>query len=548
MKNIITILTLSFITLACTINLHAQTPKAWTQFVQAKKHGKTPDLPDYSYAGYKYSLEPIPHVDYKIFDVTKFGAVPNDNKSDRDAVIKAIAAAKTNGSGVVYFPAGRFNLNELKGRKESIIIDASNIVLRGAGSTKNGTEIFMRHYMLEKEPGKMWTVPPLFKFTAPYHYGKKINVPVRGTKLAKITTDSPRESFTITVDDTSKLKPGMVIALNVSGKAPQSELIGDLPLRPIWSRIVNNGISVNEEHLIKSIHGNTITLAEPIHMNVFAEHNWSITSNPMIENCGVEDIHFVGNFKEKFKHHKNFIHDSGWKILDMNRVRNGWIVRNKLTDISAGFHFSGCLSSSMLLNTVAGNRGHSCFGMNWGYGNVIGLSQDITNDGTWHGPASSHEQVGAVIWRWHANKGAGPDFHAQYPHTSLIDTVYCSISSNGGSYVNQPNHLKYATYWNFKDNALASGQYDFWNLPQTKQQRKNNYFGNVKVAYPNMIGYQGNRSFNPKTMGIVELQNKRPFPESLFEAQLTLRNRGKLPKWIKQYKKAWEKLKKQHAN
>jgi hypothetical protein len=46
-----------------------------------------------------------------LFDVTKFGAVPNDGMDDTDAVQKALDAAGGNGGGVVYLPRGRFQMN-----------------------------------------------------------------------------------------------------------------------------------------------------------------------------------------------------------------------------------------------------------------------------------------------------------------------------------------------------------------------------------------------------------------------------------------------------
>ena len=68
--------------------LHGVAP-LWEEFVEAKKAGKTPILPDFSYAGYHFSEREIPSVtNKKYFKVTDFGAVPNDNKFDDEAIQK----------------------------------------------------------------------------------------------------------------------------------------------------------------------------------------------------------------------------------------------------------------------------------------------------------------------------------------------------------------------------------------------------------------------------------------------------------------------------
>ncbi len=54
------------------LNCREQPKTVWENYVHAKKEGLTPILPDFSYAGYKYREEPIPDVDYKIFNVTNF--------------------------------------------------------------------------------------------------------------------------------------------------------------------------------------------------------------------------------------------------------------------------------------------------------------------------------------------------------------------------------------------------------------------------------------------------------------------------------------------
>jgi hypothetical protein len=160
-------------------------------------------LPDFSYVGYHNGEKEIPKIDnFKIFDVTKFGAIPNDAISDKGAIQKAIQAANKNGSGIVFFPKGRFLINEETDSAISIVSNNSKIILRGSGSGAGGTELYMKEPLPPKNPDQMWTVPPIFIFTA---RGKDINI---GTvvKPAKVG------DFTLTLNNTKNIKPGVCIS------------------------------------------------------------------------------------------------------------------------------------------------------------------------------------------------------------------------------------------------------------------------------------------------------------------------------------------------
>ena len=88
-----------------------RTATTYQQFVKDKENGTEPIVPDFSYAGYHYFTKPVPDVAHPIFDITDYGAIPNDNISDQPAIVSAIAAAEANGRGIVFFPPGEFLVN-----------------------------------------------------------------------------------------------------------------------------------------------------------------------------------------------------------------------------------------------------------------------------------------------------------------------------------------------------------------------------------------------------------------------------------------------------
>lgn len=132
--------------LCCTTGLTAQeTPQIWKKYIGEINDSEVPDLPNYSYAGYKLGEEAIPVSNAPVYDVTDYGAIANDDLSDVDAVKAAITAAENSGGGVVFFPKGEFIVNATAGNDASIVIGGSHIVLKGSGSGQGGTVITMQN-------------------------------------------------------------------------------------------------------------------------------------------------------------------------------------------------------------------------------------------------------------------------------------------------------------------------------------------------------------------------------------------------------------------
>ncbi len=95
-------------------------------------------LHDFSYAGYHRGEDPIPHINTKITDLT--GApyfADNTGTKDVTAILqKALDDVGKAGGGVVYLPAGTYQLNVSAAKKNPIKISYSHTVLRGAGVGK----------------------------------------------------------------------------------------------------------------------------------------------------------------------------------------------------------------------------------------------------------------------------------------------------------------------------------------------------------------------------------------------------------------------------
>ncbi|MFC1763391.1 DUF4955 domain-containing protein [Planctomycetota bacterium] len=495
----------------------------WSQFAEAKNNGNEPILPDYSYAGYQRGETSIPRAQWDIFDVTAYGAVPDDRLSDRTAVQSAITAAEANGSGIVFFPPGLFRISEEAGVDTGINIVGENIVVRGSGSGPGGTEIFMREYLVPTNPDASWTAPQMFDFgPAPGNY---VN-----TWQTTITKDADRESFSITVADTSTLQPEMLVELSMNNPAANADFLDGLEPWDIWTTTIDSGINVQgERHRIQSIgRRGVVTFYEPIHCNIRAAHGWSVSSSALLRGWGVEDIHFRGNLPVVVGDHFNAIHDAGWKFLAFFCGESPYLRSCRFTDCSSAAAMDYCYGGTILNCSIEGNQAQSSFiSSYYSYGTLMAYCTDMIFKGAVNGFAANSGAVGTVITRC-KNSNQGFDWHASWPYCTLLDACSGGLMGSGGYYGNLPNHMRHLTLWNFNQTAdKVYYQYDWW-----KPRVDTEYYSGAKVVHPIIVGYHGrNTTFKPESCQIIESHGTPVEPASLYESQLKLRL-GILPAWI----------------
>ncbi|NMH88382.1 DUF4955 domain-containing protein [Flavivirga algicola] len=520
----------------------------WQSYVTQKSTGKPTSIIDYSYAGYAFGEVGIPNssvLNYPIFDVTTFGAIANDTIADDFAIAKAINAAEKKGKGVVFFPKGRFVVNKGEHTK-GFEINSSNIILKGAGAGLDGTEIFMQDYMRHDKSLFKWTSPHMFTFKP-----KNLNVDTFCSTnidsrpypyVSKIVEDSKLGSKTIYVEDAKRFAgQSHIILVMPYNKESIIDFMGTLQTRPQWERINSKGIAANEIHKIASIKENTITLEKPLLTDIKKKYGWYVAPHEVIEACGFEDIHFIGNFQESFVHHKNKIHDGGWKGVKMAHVSNGWVRRCVFSNVNSAVGIVGSITSSVIMNVLNGKQGHGSVEMTFGTRNFVGLWKDDTDKGQWHGIDASHLAAGNVAWRIYAQKGRGFDLHSGSTRQTLYDCYEgYNMSGNGGNYKMEPHHLNGFTLWNFKQYGPAVANYNYWSLQPRKDNPQSPYWG-FAISNPYIVGFHGaNTTFNEASLGYVESIGKKVLPESLYEAQLTYRM-GERPDWIDTVLETWEK-------
>lgn len=506
--------------------LPENTSALWLEFLQYRQAGTESRLADFSYAGYGFGEKNIPDADCPVFDVTQYGAVPDDGKSDREAFQAAIAAAQANGKGIIYFPAGRFDLRPQDAPNKSIVISGDNLILRGAGSGENGTELYMEYPNEPETEGALWSCPPLISMRYSFDKDKELALDdnYSDRKLADITADAARGSFTVEVNSTSGLYIGKRVFLNLKNNDPA--LIAD-ELHPYevmseWTDLLNNGVQVTEYNEIARIEGNRITFKAPILHKVEAKWGWTLHEHSSQIGMGVEDIAFVGNFQDEFVHHQDATHDSGFKMLTLLRQVNSWVRRCRFTDVSEALSVQKSANVSVFSCSITGNQGHSAIRSEASTRVFIGAIQD--QPAQYHSAGVSKTSIGTVLWRNKTASNSCFESHSYQPRVTLLDACQGAFIPNhaGGDQASAPNHLGELVLWNYK-NTKGSGKFDLW--------CRNNRF-----LLPIIAGFHGKRiTFLQKQFTINEKQGTTVYPESLYEAQL-IERLGYLPEWLQQLK------------
>ena len=504
--------------LLCLLNSLAQQSPLWEDFKNAKATGAEPILPDFSYVGYNYCETEIPVLNYKVFDVTLFGAVPNDSKSDKEAIKKALQEAAKNGEGIVYFPKGKYYINTDGDGIDIIEIVSSNIVLRG--EDRNNTILFFDKDLPPTDPNKLWSCPSAIKT-------KTIK---EDRFLTNITANAKRETYTVQVEDASSLNPGDWVVLEVLNNSEDLIKYDIQPLvpDPEWTSILEKGVKVNERHQIARVNGNLITFKEPIHYDVQTKHGWKLSTFEHLQNIGFENITFEGNWLKEFVHHRSAQDDGGWSILTISDAVNSWVRDCTFKNVNNAIDFASSAACTAININIEGTIGHSAIHTNGSTGILMAYINDIAGMHHSIGVAGG-STINTVIWRSKYAAHTSFESHASQPRCTLFDKVEGGFfqGRGGGARFNLPNHGRYLVLWNFKE--IDKPEQDFTFIA------KDTWYW--RIVPPIIVGFHGaGTTFKEDEVQILESLGKPVNPESLFEAQLKLRL-GKLPDWIEKIKK-----------
>lgn len=501
--------------------------KVWDDFANNSPENL---LLDYSYAGYNHgesAPEDVYSLGYKIYDVTAYGAVPNDGKSDRDAFKKAYQAAlgsstadrNDHARAIIYFPEGEFILHtsddDVNGATPVLSLRVGDFIIKGAGRDK--TTIYMQDPALPSDPSVLYSSPSMIEIK---HYSGL-------SDMTTVTEDAARGTFSVTVASTSNIAADDYVCLCVENNdaAYIAKELAPYSVEPGMTDLLNNGVKVYDYHQVKSVKGNVVTFYEPLMHEVEAAFNWRICKYPHYGHVGVEDITFKGDSKADFVHHGSWQDDGAYKPIVFTRVANAWLRRCRFTSVSEAFTMTNCCNVSVYDVLVDGNRGHASIRSQGSSRVFIGAVTDTSGDGAgqYHGTGVSKPALGTVLWRNRWGDNSCFESHATQPRATLVDCCKGGWMKfrQGGDANQVPNHLNDLTIWNMESTTPFTGTWNWYDSGA--------YW---KFVMPIVVGFHGQMCvMNPAQCKIDYAHGTTVNPESLYEEQLRLRL-GYVPAWL----------------
>ena len=481
------------------------TPNIWKKFIGEPVPAGTPDLIDFSYAGYKNGTEGIPEdFGYTVYNVTDYGATPDDGRSD-SAGIRAALSAASSGWSIVFFPPGQYDVLLDGDVKDPFVIRGHHVIIRGSGAQgagRGGTTIKMHNELpngnerlfITQDVDNGWSNRPRVSGSFPSgmkYFDVNNATPLTGCQFITIREDR------LLGEDYDKIS---------------SRPLTDMPDSYIR---VKEGLKVREHHEIDRIEGNRVYLKAPLVTHL--KNGMSVLWQDLTVGIGFEDLHIDGGFNQTYEH----LVQRGRDGISLSKTAHSWIRRCRISNVIAAFSISQSYCGSAVNNIVDGRSGHDLGGIFESTYSMVAFLEDHTDRGMLHGAVVSHYSAGSVIWHVDGPLVGGPDTHGEQSRHSLFDN-YKSINhhTSGGGRDSLPHHLDGYIRWN--NTVLSDITFDLWAPDHST------------FTQGSLIGYKTLGGSVPRN-AYFEGFGTHVSPQSLYEAQLE-RRLGALPAWVDTYK------------
>lgn len=400
-------------------------------------------IPDFSFAGYKNSNEPLP----KVPTVITLSPLPGDNYDQiQNAIHKLIEYPLTNGfRGAILLKAGDYGISK------EIKIQSSGIVLRGEGQGNNGTKITIQSKFTTKN------ISTLQSTAAVSIVGSGLGFKDKQKANSKITKDLHMGTKILTVENSSGFSIGDTIAVT---KTPNEEWIDALGMRPYnWTTEYYN---IAHQKVITAINNNELTLNIPMVDDVTLSHGGGWVSvieyDGMIENSAVENIRFISTFlDEEDESHT-------WNAVVLKRVKNCW-VRNITAE---NFAYSAVqilrsdnntVQDCAILNFKSKNIGDRRYSFYISIESTGNLFQRCYSSGGRHDFVTSAKVTGPNVFldcvAINTSADTGP--HHRWASGTLFDNIYAGLIYAINGKDNGTGHGWTGVYQMFWNNHATQG-------------------------------------------------------------------------------------------
>ena len=482
-------------------------------------------LPDFSYAGYNHGIGDIPEAKGKLIDVTKYGVTADDAIDDSKALQEALTAAhETRGPVILELPKGKIIVSEI------LKIKRSNIVLRGAGSGDEGTNLHfprplqmidksdsldeIREYLEKYDKRQREKDRNIDELFSEYSWsGGFIWVQKDGTRAAAYLESKDPEIIiladansgeagqkTVSVNNADKLNVGDVVELQWLNRKGENgpllkEMYGDTNLKigsHHWTFAERP--LVRQKTKIVSMNGNAVTISDPLLHNISKDIPAQFSQWDHLENVGIEDIHITFPQSPYFGHHL----ERGYNGIYLTSVFNGYIRDVTFTNADTGvLSYNSANVTISNIETNGDRQAH--YSVHAGNVHNVLIENLTVNNSPIHSLSLNTQSTKCVFKNAVVNEASVLDQHAGANHQNLFDNITLNVDAerdeNGAYYPVwdgsgagywQPGHGRYNTTWNLKINVRSGAQRD-----EIVELR-----GLAEGPDARIIGVSGNRVFD----------------------------------------------------
>lgn len=471
-----------------------QTSSLWGE--RGEKWSPSSRLPDFSFAGYRCGEEPIPEVP-AVTDATRFGAMPDDDADDADAIQRAIDATER---GAVVLPAGRFVLGK------TVRMNRSHVVLRGAGEGK--TILFVPRSLSQVYGAKEVDVGKVN-----YSFGGGfIEAQGRdgGEPLGTITQPARRGARTLVLSAEPKVRPGDWVRLTVPGSVEFGRHLHGEQHDPGKDTLARQEYFGNWAARVAEVDGAVVTLDRPLRFDVRAE--WSPTLHtltPTIQEIGIEHLTFEFAGVPKQPHLK----EEGFNAIHWRGVHHAWIRNVTFLDADNAVTFGGCRHVTVVNVTIDAPKrknpsGHHAL---WATGGTQDcLFSDFRIDTMYEHELTVEGLASGNVFMNGTGEILAFDHHRNAPFENLFTNLHTKsprrMFASSGRGDRGPHSAARTTFWNVR--------HDGGRLPKL--------IGSDHYPLANVIGIAGfPASSDEQGVWVEPIENL--VPANLYESQRTKR-------------------------
>ncbi len=457
--------------------------------------------PDFSYAGYRFGLAPLPDTQDTVIDATAHGVIPDDGKDDAKALLRAIAAAdQIDGKVTLQLPKGRIQIGEV------IPLERSNFVLRGAGSGADGTELyFPRPLKIVDDPARQEELRGYLKYENKYEVIPDQNInflfseyswsggfllvgpkgdrpvsydPARDRRTPVLADPMSGQQFgqTIRVKDASRLSVGQVVQVqwySVDGadSAILRSMYGDLSpwndsaagaAAPLtigshhWTFI--NRPVVAQPTRITAIKGNTVTIGDPLLHGISAGQPAVLAAWEHLEEVGIEAMKLTFPDNPWYGHHL----EAGFNGIYLTGLFDGWVRDVEIRDADSGILTDNAGSLTIdAVRTTGEHKAH--YAVHVGAVHNVLVRDLVVENPAVHPVSVNTRSTRSVFLRADVRRDAIIDQHSGSNHQNLFDQLTMHVAPRstadgwtyrlweaGGAPYWKPGHGLFNTHWNIR--------------------------------------------------------------------------------------------------